>query len=197
MTDYIRAKYYKRAFLVTLALLVAACAWIAFHAAPPKPPQPEEVIKHDTLWRDTTLHSPTPSASIQTGRIVYVRVPYPVPVSGGACQGTGTWQDSATYQSPGTPGTPGSRDSIDVPIPIVQKRYDDSLYTAWVSGYQPQLDSIRLHQPEVVTTIERTIVKPAPRWSIGPSVGAGVSITGEQRAGIYLGFSAQYRLWPK
>lgn len=200
MTDYIRAQYYKRALLVTLALFVAACAWIAFNAAPHQPPQPDEVIKHDTLWRDTTLHSPTPSASIPTGRIVYVRVPYPVPVSGGACQGTWTWQDSATYQSPGTPGTPGSpgsRDSIDVPLPIVQKRYDDSLYTAWVSGYQPQLDSLLLHRPEVVTTITRTIVKSAPRWSIGPSVGAGISIDGQRHPGIYLGFSAQYRLWPK
>jgi hypothetical protein len=88
------------------------------------------------------------------------------------------------------------RDTIAVPVPIEQKRYDDSLYTAWVSGYEPALDSIRLHQPEVVTTITRTITKPAPRWSIGPSVGTGISITGQRQAGIFVGFTAQYRLWP-
>lgn len=173
MTDYIRAKYYKRAFLVTLALFAVACAWIAFHAAPHQPPQPEEVIKHDTLWRDTTLHAPTPTATIQTGRTIYI--PYIL-------------SETDTIEA---------HDTLLVQVPIEQRRYDDSLYTAWVSGYQPQLDSLLLHRPEVVTTIERTIVKPAPRWSIGPSVGAGISITGEQRAGIYLGFTAQYRLWPK
>ena len=187
MTDYMLAKCYKRAFLVALGLFFAAVAWIAF-GPHPQQPQPSVVEKHDTLWRDTTITHPTPTASTQTGKVVYIRIPYPVPSS---CQGTGTWQDSATYQSPGI------SDSIEIPIPIEQKRYDDSLYTAWVSGYQPALDSIQLHQPEVVTTIERTIVKPAPRWSIGPSVGAGISVTGQQQAGIFVGFTIQYRLWPK
>ena len=117
--------------------------------------------------------------------------------------GIGTWMLSVSGDSsmsgPAAADTEPSpdTDSIHVPIPIIQKRYDDSLYTAWVSGYQPALDSIRLHQPEVITTIERTIVKPAPRWSIGPAVGAGISVTGQQQAGIFVGFSIQYRLWPK
>ena len=110
------------------------------------------------------------------------------------CQGTGTWQDSATYQSPGIPNHP---DSIEVPIPIEQKRYEDSLYTAWVSGFRPALDSIRLHQPEIITTITETIVKKAPRLSIGLSVGPGVSIDKDHHMGIYVGFTAQWRLWPK
>ena len=172
MTDYMLAKYYKRAFLVALGLLFAAVAWIAF-GPHPQQPQPSVVEKHDTLWRDTTITHPTPTASTQTGRTVFV--PYIV-------ERTDTLHD---------------RDTISVPVPIEQKRYDDSLYTAWVSGYQPQLDSITLHQPEVVTTVERTIVKPAPRWSIGPAVGAGVSITGGQQAAIFVGFTVQWRMWPK
>lgn len=173
MTDYMLAKYYKRAFLVALGLFFAAVAWITF-GPHPQQPQPSVVETHDTLWRDTTIYQPTPTDSTPTGRIVYVRVPYPVPEQGDTVH-----------------------DSIQVPLPIIQKRYDDSLYTAWVSGYQPALDSIRLHQPEVVTTIERTIIKPAPRWSIGPSFGAGVSITGQQQAAVFVGFTIQYRLWPK
>ena len=173
MTDYMLAKYYKRAFLVALGLFLAAVAWIAFGPQQSQQPEPSVVEKHDTLWRDTTISHPTPSASVNTGRTVFI--PYIV-------ERTDTLHDS---------------DTIKVPVPIEQKRYDDSLYTAWVSGYQPALDSIRLHQPEVVTTITRTITKPAPRWSIGPSVGAGFSITGERQAGIYVGFAIQYRLWPK
>lgn len=172
MTDYMLAKYYKRAFLVALGLFLAAVAWIAF-GPHTQQPQPQIIETHDTLWRDTTINQPTPSASTQTGRTVFI--PYIV-------ERTDTLHDS---------------DTIQVPVPIEQKRYDDSLYTAWVSGYEPALDSIRLHQPEVVTTITRTIVKPAPRWSIGPAVGAGISITGQRQAGIFVGFTAQYRLWPK
>ena len=172
MTDYMLAKCYKRAFLVALGLFFAAVAWIAF-GPHPQQPQPSVVEKHDTLWRDTTITHPTPTASTQTGRTIFI--PYIV-------------SETDTIEA---------HDTLMVEVPVEQKRYDDSLYTAWVSGYQPALDSIQLHQPEVVTTIERTIVKPAPRWSIGPSVGAGISVTGQQQAGIFVGFTIQYRLWPK
>ena len=172
MTDYMLAKYYKRAFLIALGLFFAAVAWIAF-GPHPQQPQPSVVEKHDTLWHDTTITHPTPTASTQTGRTIFI--PYIV-------------SETDTIEA---------HDTLLVEVPVEQKRYDDSLYTAWVSGYQPALDSIRLHQPEVVTTIERTIVKPAPRWSIGPSVGAGFSVTGQQQAGIFVGFTLQYRLWPK
>ena len=137
-------------------------------------PEPQVVIKHDTLWRDTTIYKPAPVDSQKTGEVVYIRIPYPVPAP------------SDTIH-----------DSIQVPIPIEQKRYEDSLYTAWVSGFRPALDSIRLHQPEIVTTITETIVKKAPRLSVGFSVGPGVSIDKNHHMGIYVGFTANYRLWPK
>ena len=135
-------------------------------------PEPQVVIEHDTLWRDTTITKPVAADSTKTGEVVYIRIPYPVP------------GDTI-------------RDSIEVPIPIEQKRYEDSLYTAWVSGFRPALDSIRLHQPEIITTITETIVKKAPRFSVGLSVGPGVSIDNNHHMGIYVGFTANYRLWPK
>jgi hypothetical protein len=112
--------------------------------------------------------------SQKTGETVFIRIPYPVP-------------------------TPGDtvHDSISVPIPIEQKRYDDSLYTAWVSGFRPALDSIRIYHPEITTTITKTIVQKAPRLSLGLSVGPGVSIDRDHHMGIYVGFTANYRLWPK
>ncbi|WP_346343117.1 DUF6808 domain-containing protein, partial [Bacteroides pyogenes] len=36
-------------------------------------------------------------------------------------------------------------DSVPVIIPIEQKTYKDSLYTAWVSGYMAKLDSIEIY----------------------------------------------------
>ena len=182
-------KSYKGCGLTILALFVLSVAtnvWLIKRGQ--VEPEPQVVIEHDTLWRDTTINKPVAADSTKTGEIVYIRIPYPVP---SGCQGTGTWQDSATYQSPGIP------DSLEIPIPIEQKRYEDSLYTAWVSGFRPALDSIRLHQPEIVTTITETIVKKASRLSVGLSVGPGVSIDKDHHIGIYVGFTAQWRLWPK
>ena len=160
------------------------CAWclvgailvgiIALIIPNPQPPEPSIVVKHDTLWRDSIIREPAPADSTPTGRTVYIRMPYPVPIPGDTVH-----------------------DSIDVPLPIIQKRYDDSLFTAWVSGYHPALDSILLHQTEIVTTITETVVKKTPRLSVGLSVGPGISIDNQRHMGIYVGFTANYRLWPK
>jgi len=166
-------KSYKGCGVVILALFllsVATNVWLIKRGQ--VEPEPQVVIEHDTLWRDTTITKPVAADSTKTGEIVYIRIPYPVP------------GDTI-------------RDSIEVPIPIEQKRYEDSLYTAWVSGFRPALDSIRLHQPEIITTITETIVQKAPRFSVGLSVGPGISITGTPQAGIFVGFTANYRLWPK
>jgi hypothetical protein len=85
------------------------------------------------------------------------------------------------------------RDSIDVPIPIIQKRYDDSLYTAWISGFEPNLDSLRLHQPEIITTITKVVDRPASRFSIGPSVGLGYGVMNKQ-CDVFIGVTATWSL---
>jgi hypothetical protein len=165
-------KSYKGCGVVILALFILSLVtnvWLLKRGQ--VEPEPQVIVEHDTLWRDTTITHPTPTASTQTGRTIFI--PYLV---------TDTIRQN---------------DTLMVEVPVEQKRYDDSLYTAWVSGYQPALDSIRLHQPTIVETITRTIVKPAPRLSIGPAVGAGVSITGTPHLGVYAGFTVQYRLWPK
>ena len=136
-------------------------------------PQPSVVVERDTVWKDTTIYKPVPVDSHKTGEIVYIRIPYPVPQPGDTIH-----------------------DSIDVPVPIEQKRYEDSLYTAWVSGYRPALDSIRLYQPTIYETITKTIVKQAPRLSVGVQGGAGVGVFSRQ-PDVYIGIGAQWRLWPK
>ena len=165
-------KSYKGCGVVILALFILSVAtnvWLIKRGQ--VEPEPQVIIEHDTLWRDTTINHPTPTASTQTGRTIFI--PYLVT------------------------DTIRQKDTLMVEVPVEQKRYDDSLYTAWVSGYQPALDSIRLHQPEIVTTITETIVKKAPRLSVGLSVGPGISIDKDHHMGIYVGFTANYRLWPK
>ena len=159
---------------ISLLLLIALSIGVNVFLLTRPEPQSTVVVERDTVWKDSIIREPAPAETIDIGKTVYLRIPYPVPS-----------------------GRDTIHDSIDVPIPIIQKRYDDSLYTAWVSGYRPALDSISLHQPEIVTTITETIVKPSPRWSVGLSVGPGISIDRERHMGIYAGFTATYRLWPK
>ena len=187
-------KSYKGCGVVILALFllsVATNVWLIKRGQ--VEPEPQVVIEHDTLWKDTTITKPVAADSTKTGEVVYIRIPYP-----SGCQSDVRGQDPGSDLPGHCPLTsPAAPDSIEVPIPIEQKRYEDSLYTAWVSGFRPALDSIRLHQPEIITTITETIVKKAPRLSVGLSVGPGVSIDNNHHMGIYVGFTANYRLWPK
>lgn len=170
----------KKTFLILLLLLAVSLAvnvWLAT-----REPTTETTIERDTMWRDSMIYLPQPAETIPTDRVVYIRIPSPC--------------DSVTVPEPVEgPGAAGG-DSIDVPIPICQKRYDDSLYTAWVSGYEPNLDSIRLHLPEVTTTITQTVVKPSPLITFGIQAGAGYGFI-NHRPDIFVGFGAQLNLWRK
>ena len=135
-------------------------------------PKVETVVKSDTIWKDTTIYKPVATESVQTGRTVLV--PYIL-----------TERDTLR-----------ERDTLMVPVAIEQKRYDDSLYTAWVSGYEPALDSICLHQREVVTTITKTITKPTPRISVGIQAGTGYGIF-NRKADVYVGVGVQWRIFNK
>ena len=130
--------------------------------------------KTDTIWRDTVIEKPVPTESVQTGKVVYIKVAVPQPQ---------TQRDTV-------------HDSIDVALPVEQKRYDDSIYTAWVSGFEPNLDSIRLYTPEITTTITKTIVKPSPLFSVGIQTGAGYGIISRQ-PDFYIGIGGQLNLWRK
>ena len=132
--------------------------------------QPKTIIVRDTIWRDTTIYEPQPAETINTGRVVYVKVPVKEYLPGDTIH-----------------------DSIEVPVPIMQKRYDDSLYTAWVSGFEPNLDSIRLHQREVITNVTKYVQTPAKRFAIGPSIGLGYGIV-TKKPDIFVGVTATWNL---
>lgn len=66
-------------------------------------------------------------------------------------------------------------------IPITQKVYSDSLYTAYVSGYHQQLDSIKVRTFTVHETV--TMTKQVPtfrRWNVGLIAGYGYGFKNKQ-----------------
>lgn len=50
-------------------------------------------------------------------------------------------------------------DSVAVQVPITSKHYGNETYDAWVSGFEPNLDSIRVYQKTqyITETITRTV----------------------------------------
>lgn len=87
-------------------------------------------------------------------------------------------------------------DSAGVNIPIIQKQYCDSTYTAWVSGYDVRLDSIRVYTRREVVTISRTI-KGGGKGGykrLGVNIGLGVGIT-PKGVQPYVGVGIGYRLF--
>lgn len=148
----------------------------------------ETTIERDTMWRDSIIYEPVAAETVKTDRVVYIKVPNPSTPSTSSGTAEGHW----TAEGPGAVGG----DSIDVPIPIYQKRYDDSLYTAWVSGYEPNLDSINLHLPTITKTVTKTIVKPSPLITFGIQAGAGYGFI-NHRPDIFVGVGAQLNLWRK
>ena len=159
----------KKGFWIVVALLAASIAMNVWFWT--TEPEPSIVIKRDTVWKDSIIREPLPAETINTGRVVYLRIPVPGP------------SDTITLH-----------DSIDVPVSIYQKRYDDSLYTAWVSGYEPNLDSINLRLPTITETVTKTIVKPSPLITVGIQAGAGYGII-NRKPDIYIGVGAQVNLW--
>lgn len=84
----------------------------------------------------------------------------------------------------------------DVTIPIEQKVYRDTSYIAWVSGYRPCLDSIKVFSSTRYVT--RTVTKSKPpdavrRFYFGPSVGYGITLDG--RPCPYIGVGLCYNLF--
>ena len=82
-------------------------------------------------------------------------------------------------------------DSVKVQIPISTKVYEDTLYKAYVSGYEPKLDSITIKQR--TTYITHTTRNKESRFRIGLQAGYGLTPKGMMP---YFGVGLSYRLMP-
>lgn len=91
--------------------------------------------------------------------------------------------DSTRHPTPDT-----ASDTVAVRVPIVQRVYGDSTYTAWVSGFRASLDSIAVYRQTQTITVRQ---KPR-RWQFGISAGYGLTPRGLQP---YVGVGVTWRLW--
>ncbi|MBD5219481.1 MAG: hypothetical protein HDS72_04455 [Bacteroidales bacterium] len=75
---------------------------------------------------------------------------------------------------------------VPVEVPIVQQEYEGPEYHAWVSGFEPRLDSILVFPRCEVVTIKQ----PPKRWHLGLTAGVAFTPRGFQPyAGIGVTYS--------
>ena len=119
--------------------------------------------------------------TIITNRIDTIRDTVPVPV-----------YESVVDSFPFAVPVPVSGDTVrdTVYLPITQKIYKDSLYTAYVSGYRAKLDSIEVYS-KTRTMFVRERVK---RKRFGLGVQAGYGFSGN-KVSPYVGVGVSCNLW--
>lgn len=156
--------------LVTILIVVAMLVITFFVARFTSPSKTRTEIQRDTIVRiDTFVSIPEPKIV----RVVdSIPVPYPV------------------YET--------KTDTLLVVdtlyLPRTQKHYKEAEYEAWVSGYQPSLDSIWVYNK---TSEVNTISVPSrKRWSIGVQAGYGVQLSPNGVvAAPYIGVGVTYNLF--
>ena len=85
-------------------------------------------------------------------------------------------------------------DTTFVVLPRFQREYADSLYTAWVSGYDPRLDSIRIVRTLHVVTQTVTVKEPPKRWGLGVTAGYGLTLAPQPQLSPFIGVGVSYNL---
>ena len=90
-------------------------------------------------------------------------------------------------------GKIGSNDTVWATVPRTQKRYEDSTYTAWVSGYEPRLDSIEVYR-RTVTIVKSETVSKRNGFNVGLTGGIGYGVF-TRKPDLWLGVGCTVRLW--
>lgn len=114
----------------------------------------------DTLTVQDTIPFPFPVPVPKDSvvlRYKYISIPVPSDSSANISEG----QTNIVESTP---------DSIHISLPIIQRKYETKLFTAWVSGYDPQLDSCLVY-PETTTIIQKT---KQPTWTVDAQAGLEV-----------------------
>ena len=81
---------------------------------------------------------------------------------------------------------------IAVEVPITSKHYGSKDYDAWVSGYEPSLDSIKVYQRTEYITERVTISKPPNKWELDAMAGIDYNVT-SQHYSPYAGGELLYK----
>lgn len=86
------------------------------------------------------------------------------------------------------------KDTVWAVVPRTQKRYGDSTYTAWVSGYEPRLDSIEVYRKTVVVTksVEGRVKN--RRFNVGLTGGFGYGVF-TRKPDVWVGVGCTWRIF--
>lgn len=179
---------------VKLLLVIAACLLFAFfirrNPEPPGERPPDISLKAgtDTLTIHDTIYVPTPQLAA-TSTLGFANITLPIwrPTFTGEREEQPAKSEPAPEDEAIDTEPP---DSVTVQIPIEQRHYKGDDYDAWVSGWKPTLDSLRIYR----TTQHLTTTNEITRWKTrhwGLSVGTGAVVTpkGTISPGIFIGAS--------
>lgn len=161
---------YRIIFVTIFGLFVALCISMFFNYKQYRDAKDLVKVEHkvEVSSKETSDVKPTPVSETDVG---YVSVPVKKQVQK---------EPDAMIEEPCSSDTlPVVGDSLF--IPITQKVYSDSLYTAYVSGYQQTLDSIKVRTFTVHETV--TMTKQVPtfrRWNVGLIAGYGYGFKNKQ-----------------
>ena len=89
-----------------------------------------------------------------------------------------------------------AHDTIQVPVPIRQYRFRDSLYALNVSGYAVSIDRLELYPRTVYQTIQTTterIIADKKHWGLGIQAGYGYNFN-SGKLSPYIGIGVQYSI---
>ena len=87
----------------------------------------------------------------------------------------------------------GHGDSVAVEIPITQKKYETDQYRAYVSGFEPSLDSIFVYQKTVTESVVVTQQAKQQRFGVGVVGGFGYGVT-SRKPDVFVGLGMYWRL---
>lgn len=83
-------------------------------------------------------------------------------------------------------------DTVAVQVPITSKHYGNDTYDAWVSGFEPSLDSIKVYRETQYITERVTISKPPNKWELDAVAGVDYNVK-SQRYTPHLGGELLYK----
>lgn len=122
----------------------------------------EESVKTDTITIHDTIPdlNPTPKDS---ARIRWVTRWLPMKPGADHVADVGKMMDSINQLIGGNNMMP---DTVAVQVPITSKHFSGKNYDAYVSGFEPNLDSIRVYTDTKVVTNTITKVKSPNKWEL-------------------------------
>lgn len=158
-----------------------------------------KMVADTVVVRDTVRGvMPTEKDSKVVGTVALPLVPSPLREGRDYAKLTDDGGKTGTTETTATDGEEvgkiGSNDTVWATVPRTQKRYEDSTYTAWVSGYEPRLDSIEVYR-RTVTIVKREEGRVRnKRLSIGLTGGFGYGFI-NSKPDVFLGIGATWRIF--